>query len=76
MLAVVDSGTAKHLKNKYYQFEGKTGTAQLVENGVYGHNHLASFAGYFPYENPKYSIVVIISDPNSPVYDSVPAAEK
>ena len=35
---------------------------------MYGHNHLASFAGYFPYENPKYSIVVIISDPNSPVY--------
>ncbi|MBK7567770.1 MAG: transpeptidase family protein [Bacteroidetes bacterium] len=68
MLAVVDSGTAKHLKNEYYQFAGKTGTAQLVENGVYGHNHLASFAGYFPYENPKYSIVVIISDPNSPVY--------
>ena len=68
MLAVVDSGTAKHLKNNYYQFAGKTGTAQLLENGVYGHNHLASFAGYFPYDNPKYSIIVVVSDPNSPLY--------
>ncbi len=68
LLAVVDSGTAKHLKNSYYQFAGKTGTAQLLENGTYGHNHLASFAGYFPADNPKYSIIVVISDPNSAVY--------
>lgn len=68
MLAVVDSGTARHLKNDYYQFAGKTGTAQLLENKVYTNNHLASFAGYFPYDNPKYSIIVVVSDPNSPLY--------
>ncbi len=64
MLEVVDSGTAKHLKNNFYQFAGKTGTAQLLENGVYGHNHLASFAGYFPADNPKYSIIVIVNSPS------------
>ena len=35
LFAVVDSGTAKHLKNDYYQFAGKTGTAKVVENKVY-----------------------------------------
>ncbi|MFI5170939.1 MAG: penicillin-binding transpeptidase domain-containing protein [Chitinophagales bacterium] len=68
MLAVVDSGTAKHLKNSYYQFAGKTGTAQLLENKVYGHNHLASFAGYFPYDNPKYSIIVVVNSPSLGIY--------
>lgn len=62
---VVDSGTAKHLKNDYYHFAGKTGTAQLLENGGYGHKYLASFAGYFPAENPKYSIIVSINSPSN-----------
>jgi len=68
LLAVVDSGTAKHLKNDYYRFAGKTGTAQLLEDKVYGHNYLASFAGYFPYEDPKYSIVVVVNSPSNNVY--------
>jgi len=68
LLAVVDSGTAKNLKNEYYQFAGKTGTAKVVENGIYSHNYLASFAGYFPYENPKYSIVVMVHSPSNGAY--------
>lgn len=68
LLAVVDSGTARHLRNDYYKFAGKTGTAQLLENGTYGHNYLASFAGYFPYEEPKYSIVVMVNSPSNGAY--------
>lgn len=68
LLAVVDSGTAKSLKNEYYQFGGKTGTAKVVENGVYSSNYLASFAGYFPYDNPKYSIVVMVHSPSNGAY--------
>lgn len=68
LLAVVDSGTAKHLKNDYYQFAGKTGTAKVVENGVYTDKYLASFAGYFPYDVPKYSIVVMVHSPSNHVY--------
>lgn len=64
LLAVVDSGTAKHLKNSYYQFAGKTGTAQLLEGNTYGHNHLASFAGYFPADAPKYSMIVVVNSPS------------
>jgi cell division protein FtsI (penicillin-binding protein 3) len=68
LLAVVDSGTARHLKNDYYQIGGKTGTAQLLENGVYGHNYLSSFAGYFPFDNPKYTIVIIVNSPSNGVF--------
>ena len=68
--AVVDSGTAKHLKNNYYRFAGKTGTAQIYENEkhAYGDKYLASFAGYFPAENPKYTCVVIVNAPSNHVY--------
>ncbi len=66
--AVVDSGTAKHLKNNYYDFAGKTGTAQIFENNAYGDKHLASFAGYFPADNPKYTCVVIVNSPSNHVY--------
>ena len=68
MLAVVDSGTAKHLKNTYYQFAGKTGTAQIFKNGAYGHDYLATFAGYFPADDPKYSIIVMVNSPSNGVY--------
>lgn len=68
LLAVVDSGTAKHLKNDYYQFAGKTGTAKLLVDGVYSDKYLASFAGYFPYDEPKYSIVVMVNTPSNHVY--------
>ncbi|MEZ5014835.1 MAG: penicillin-binding protein [Chitinophagales bacterium] len=70
MEAVVDSGTAKSLKNSYYDFAGKTGTAQLYDPALkaYGHNYLASFAGYFPAEEPKYTIIVVISSPSNGVY--------
>lgn len=68
MLAVVDSGTAKHLHNDVYDFAGKTGTAQLLENGQYVHKYLASFVGYFPADDPKYSILVMVNSPAGYVY--------
>ncbi|MFN0275015.1 MAG: penicillin-binding protein [Chitinophagales bacterium] len=73
--AVVDSGTAKYLKNDFYDFAGKTGTAKLIENGAYVHKYLASFAGYFPAENPKYSIIVSINSPsNGAIYGGAVSA--
>lgn len=66
--AVVDSGTARNLRNDFYDFAGKTGTAQLIENGHYVHKYLASFAGYFPADNPKYSIIVSVNAPSNGAY--------
>ena len=61
MEAVVTEGTAKSINNKYYKIAGKTGTAQTYVNGKYDDKILrASFCGYFPADNPKYSCIVVI----------------
>jgi cell division protein FtsI (penicillin-binding protein 3) len=63
--AVVEYGTAKSIKNPYFKIAGKTGTAQMLYDGEYGKSkYQASFAGYFPADNPEYSIVVVVSAPN------------
>lgn len=61
---VVERGTAKNVKNDYYKIAGKTGTAQRLVNGRYRtQSYYASFAGYFPAEDPLYSCIVVIDDP-------------
>ncbi|NIG53203.1 transpeptidase family protein [Chitinophaga sp. Cy-1792] len=65
MLAgVVTNGTARKLQSQYYTFAGKTGTA-LVANGSRGYAdkiYQASFAGYFPANDPQYTCVVVIKN--------------
>lgn len=51
-------------KNAPYTVAGKTGTA-LVADGVKGYAdkiYQSSFAGYFPADNPQYTIVVVIKN--------------
>ena len=62
MLHVVERGTAKNIYTKQFSMAGKTGTCQTeywLEEGKY----IASFAGYFPAEDPKYSCIVVIHKP-------------
>ena len=64
---VVQEGTGKtYIKNQLYTVAGKTGTAQIA-NGKHGYGetkkHQASFCGYFPADRPKYSMIVVINDP-------------
>jgi cell division protein FtsI (penicillin-binding protein 3) len=67
--AVVDSGTAKNISNPYYKIGGKTGTAQQLINSSYSTtSYLASFAGYFPADDPKYSCIVVVSEPSKMVF--------
>lgn len=69
MEGVVENGTADHLKSPYYKMAGKTGTAQIANaNQGYRKTYLASFAGYFPADNPTYSCIVSISEPKMGVY--------
>ncbi len=65
---VVEEGTASNIRNNIYSIAGKTGTAKVNENGKYIAKYNASFAGYFPTENPKYSCVVVIYRPNQGGY--------
>lgn len=69
--AVVENGTGKNLKSDQYTAAGKTGTAQ-VANDRFGYKesmrYRASFAGYFPADNPKYSCIVVIVNPKKGLY--------
>lgn len=60
---VVESGTAKNIKNSDYKIAGKTGTAQKLKDGKYTKQYYTSFAGYFPADDPKYSCIVVIDNP-------------
>lgn len=60
---VVENGTAMNLKSADYRIAGKTGTAQILENGHYTKKVITSFVGYFPAHAPKYTILVLIKNP-------------
>ena len=78
LIGVVEEGTAQNIKSEKYKIAGKTGTTVLNyasrkvdEEKMYQ----ASFAGFFPAENPKYSCIVVINNPkNSKVYGGKVAA--
>lgn len=43
---------------------GKTGSAQIYIDGKYaGNHHRLSFVGYFPEDNPQYTCLVILNNP-------------
>lgn len=72
MEGVVEHGTAKNLSTTTYKIAGKTGTAQIAQ-GAQGYKlgkriYQASFCGYFPAENPKYSIIVVVNNPSASGY--------
>lgn len=60
---VVERGTAKNLKDAHYRIAGKTGTAQILEDGRYTRKYITSFVGYFPAHAPKYSVMVLVKNP-------------
>ena len=61
---VVEHGTAKHINNPHYAIAGKTGTAQKIVNGRYQvGKYYTSFIGYFPANNPKYTMITAIDSP-------------
>jgi cell division protein FtsI (penicillin-binding protein 3) len=63
--AVTEKGTAKSVfKDCKFPVAGKTGTARISKTSSgYSGNYLVSFAGYFPSDQPVYSIVVVINSP-------------
>lgn len=68
---VVLEGTAKALRNDHYSIAGKTGTA-LMANGSRGYAdkiYQSTFVGYFPADNPEYTMIVTIKNkPNALIY--------
>ncbi len=76
---VVERGTAKNLRDSSYKIAGKTGTAQR-SMGKSGYklnskaNYQASFCGYFPADNPKYSCIAVVYSPSTSVYNGASVA--
>lgn len=64
LVGVVENGTAKNIANADYKIAGKTGTAQKIIDGKYTQKYYTSFAGYFPADRPKYSMIVVIDSPS------------
>lgn len=62
---VVERGTATNLRNPLYEVAAKTGTAQMNygQRGSERMTYRASVVGYFPADNPRYSCIVMITNP-------------
>jgi cell division protein FtsI (penicillin-binding protein 3) len=79
MFNVVDKkwGTAHNIKDDVLAMAGKTGTCQLDYNQKGKEiQYTATFVGYFPAEEPKYSCIVVIHRPDKQLgyYGSTVAA--
>jgi cell division protein FtsI (penicillin-binding protein 3) len=78
LVAVVKEGTAKHINSSLYQIAGKTGTAitnfRKFTSGRENKKYQASFVGFFPAENPVYSCIVVMQDPETGIYGGTVAA--
>ena len=75
---VVKNGTAKRpFRGSLYKVAGKTGTAvtNYSTSGIKKKKYRSSFAGYFPADNPRYSCIVVITNPReNGIYGSSTAA--
>ena len=66
MRRVVLEGTGKRADTEITELAGKTGTAQVPEGGKYSKNrYVASFIGFWPYDAPKYLMLVVIGEPST-----------
>ena len=62
---VVTRGTASFIDLPTYHVAGKTGTADKPrpQGGYYDDKVIATFAGLFPFEDPRYALVVSLDEP-------------
>lgn len=72
-----EGGTAKTLRSDIVELAGKTGTCRIaysrsdsvrdqhgnIITGYVNNRYRLSFCGFYPYENPQYTCMVLISNP-------------
>jgi cell division protein FtsI (penicillin-binding protein 3) len=70
--AAMNKWRQRKAQSDLVKIAGKTGTAQVIENGKYLNNkHRMSFVGYFPADAPRYTCICVIHAPrNRGAYDS------
>ncbi len=73
--SIVVNGTGKAAIVKGMKIAGKTGTSQQLVDGKYSKsNYNASFAGFFPADNPKLAMIIVIDKPRASIYGGATAA--
>jgi cell division protein FtsI/penicillin-binding protein 2 len=68
MEAVVQKGSGFTSRVPGFELNqaGKTGTSQIPVNGKYTLNVWASFVGFLPANNPRFTMIVVVRKPHAP----------
>jgi cell division protein FtsI/penicillin-binding protein 2 len=75
MINGVNNGEVRYYKVPGYMVAGKTGTAQVPIAGHYDEEKLiASFVGFAPAENPRFTMLVTLREPQTSPWGSTTAA--
>ncbi len=77
LVKVVEEGTGRNARIPGYKVGGKTGTAQKfdIEEGRYSdEKYHALFIGMAPARNPKFSILIVVDEPQKSIYGGEVAA--
>jgi cell division protein FtsI (penicillin-binding protein 3) len=77
LLSTVDNGIAHNAAIAGFSVAGKTGTAQIASpDGSYVDDlYVSSFAGFFPAEDPKYVVLVVLEKPDSRLLGTLTATD-
>lgn len=71
----VANGTGKGAYIEGYNVGGKTGTSQKAGKGGYARGkYIASFAGFFPSDDPEYLCLIVVDEPKRKIYGGEVAA--
>ncbi|OGH13871.1 MAG: hypothetical protein A2687_04895 [Candidatus Levybacteria bacterium RIFCSPHIGHO2_01_FULL_38_26] len=75
LVNAVEKGEAQWARLKGYRIAGKTGTSSIPVAGHYDPDQtIASFIGFAPADDPKFSMLVILDKPTTSPYGSETAA--
>ena len=77
LLSTVDAGIAHNASIAGFSVAGKTGTAQIASpDGSYVDDlYVSSFAGFFPADDPKYVVLVVLEKPDSRLLGTLTATD-
>jgi len=74
MVSVVRNGCGQAAAIDGYNIAGKTGTAEIAEDGNYADKSLHTFVGFAPLEDPAFSVIVELNNPKGYRFSSSTAA--
>ena len=74
---VVREGTGRFAAAEGYHVGGKTGTANIARDGRYNEDaRRATFLGAFPINDPKYTLLVMVENPDPEAQEYLPTATR